>query len=188
MLDSTRGDETRFYRRLTIALCMVILAGAIVGIIVPAGSGWDFANFFDTGRRMAAGQVLDLYRPDSLIAGEQPQGKLGFYGAPISALLYMPLSLFSPAWALIAFKVQNTIAYFAALGLLYWHNRQFAGNSSTGAAVPDPSNTSHRSSRNEEPAEGLHAHRVDDRGRHHRHPRRHRDPGLPGLHDPFAGD
>ncbi len=119
----------RKYQWLTLICLSLILVGVVAGIIVPAGPGWDFANFYDTGRRVAVWQIVDLYNPESLIAGEQPQGRLGFYGAPISALLYAPLSLFSPPWAMVVFKIQNTLAYLAALALLYWHNRKFAESS-----------------------------------------------------------
>jgi len=123
---SQDSNACRKYIKLTFLCLLLLLAGTLVGIVVPAGPGWDFANFYDTGRRVAVWQISDLYHPDSLIAGEQPQGRLGFYGAPISALLYAPLSLFSPAWAMVVFKIQNTLAYFAALVLLYLHNRRFA--------------------------------------------------------------
>ncbi len=118
------------YRFLSIASLSFLLFGSIAGILVPAGSGWDFANFYDTGRRLAAGQVEDLYRPDSAIAGEKPRGSLAFYGTPLSAYLYVPLSFFSPENALIVFKIQNTLAYFAALIFLYLHYRKFAGEDS----------------------------------------------------------
>jgi len=127
------SDEgQRVYRRLTLLFAGLILVGAVAGIVIPAGPGWDFANFFDTGRRVAARQIADLYNPDSLIAGAQPQGKLGFYGTPVSALLYAPLGLLTPSWAMIVFKIQNTLAYFAALALLYRHNRKFVENSVAG--------------------------------------------------------
>lgn len=100
----------------------------IAGIAVPAGPGWDFANFYDTGRRVTAGQINDIYDPRSLIRGEKPQGELAFFGTPISAWLYAPLSWFSPGAALVVFKIQNTLAYVAALLLLYVHNLTFAGS------------------------------------------------------------
>lgn len=124
------GDAERFYRRLTFLLLAIIALEAMIGIIVPAGLGWDFANFYDTGRRAAAGQIADIYHPESLIAGAQPQGKLAFWGAPISAYFYAPLSLFSAEWALVIFKLQNVLALFAAWWLLYRNNRQFADASS----------------------------------------------------------
>ena len=120
------GDAERFYRRLTFLLLAVIALAAMAGLVVPAGLGWDFANFYDTGRRAAAGQIADIYHSGSLIAGAQPQGKLAFWGAPISAFFYAPLSLFSAEWALVVFKLQNVLALFAALWLLYWNNRRFA--------------------------------------------------------------
>lgn len=125
------GDKARLYHHLTILLLAMIAAATVAGIVVPAGIGWDFANFYDTGRRAAAWQIADLYNAESLIAGQQPQGKLAFWGAPISALFYAPLGWFSAESALMVFKIQNALALFAALWLLYRHCRQFVEQSKT---------------------------------------------------------
>lgn len=117
------------HRRIVVAIISLLLAGSTLGIAVPAGLGWDFANFYDTGRRVAGGQLEDLYNPNSLIAGQQPQGSMRFWGTPLSSWLYAPLSIFSPETALIVFKIQNTLAYFAALLLLFFHNRTFTSDS-----------------------------------------------------------
>lgn len=116
-------------RRLTIACLTLLLAGVVVGIVVPAGPGWDFANFYDTGARVAAGQLRDIYDPSTPIRGRSPQGTLAFWGMPLSALFYTPMAWLAPGPALVLFKIQNTLAYFAALLLLYVHTRQFAGAS-----------------------------------------------------------
>jgi hypothetical protein len=122
-----RLDLYRKYQRFTLLILFLILAGSGVGIVVPAGSGWDFGNFYDTGRRVIAGQIQDIYHAERLIGGEPPHGKMRFWGTPISAWLYAPLGYLSPTWALIVFKIQNTLAYFVALLLLYFHNRKFVG-------------------------------------------------------------
>ncbi len=96
----------------------LIGAGCLIGIAIPAGLGWDFANFYDAGRRVAAGQIPDLYSPLSLINGVPPQGRTGFFGAPISALFYLPLAPFSAETALILFKIQNVLAYAATFTIL----------------------------------------------------------------------
>src|SRR5262249_27943151 len=111
------------------ACLILLLAGAVIGIAVPAGPGWDFANFYDTGARVAAGQLRDIYDPSTPIRGASPQGTMAFWGAPLSAIFYTPLGWLAPGTALILFKVQNTLAYFAALVLLYVHTRRFAGDS-----------------------------------------------------------
>ncbi len=116
-------------RRLTIACLTLLLAGVVVGIVVPAGPGWDFANFYDTGARVAAGQLRDIYDPSTLIRGRSPQGAMAFWGTPLSALFYTPMAWLAPGTALVLFKIQNTLASFAALLLLYTHNRRFAGDS-----------------------------------------------------------
>ncbi len=117
------------YKWATALFLFVIVLGSIIGILTPAGLGWDFANFYDTGRRVAAGQQADIYHPDRLIQGETPQGDLAFWGTPLSAWLYAPLSGFSPPTALMLFKIQNTVAYFLSLGLLFQLNRQWVEHS-----------------------------------------------------------
>lgn len=106
-------------RRLLIAALVILGTLAAVGILVPAGARWDFANFYDTGRRAAAGEMGDIYRPDSPIAGAAPQGGMAFWGTPLSAWLYAPLALFSAPAALVLFKLAGTIAFAAGLLLLY---------------------------------------------------------------------
>jgi hypothetical protein len=112
-------------RRLTWIFIGLMLAGSAVGILVPAGLGWDFANFYDAGRRAAAGQIDDVYDAGSLIAGQPPQGQMRFWGTPISAFLYVPLGAFSPVPALVLFKTQNVLAYAGALLLLFVFYRRF---------------------------------------------------------------
>jgi hypothetical protein len=111
-------SDAQARRTARIALALLVL-GCAVGIAVPAGLGWDFANFYDTGRRVAAGQLTDIYDPGTPIAGGPPSTALGFYGAPISAFLYAPLALLPPHAALVAFKLADTAALWAALWLLY---------------------------------------------------------------------
>ena len=110
-----------------------------MGIIVPAGLGWDFANFYDAGRRILAGQVSDLYSPRTPIDGQSPLSIQGFWGAPLSAFLYVPFALVSPAVGLVLFKIQTAIFSLAALILLYRHCQQFtqetAANAGRYAAV-----------------------------------------------------
>jgi hypothetical protein len=119
------SDEAKIYRRWTWVFIGLIVAGCLVGIAVPAGLGWDFANFYDAGRRIAAGQVGDLYAPASSIAGQPPQGSTGFFGAPLSALFYVPLAAFSARTALVLFKIQNALAFAAIFILLLRFYRPF---------------------------------------------------------------
>src|SRR5687767_13195777 len=105
------SDKTDTYKHWTWLFMGLIGAGCLVGIAVPAGLGWDFANFYDAGRRIAAGQVVDLYSPASPIAGQPPQGSTGFFGAPLSAVLYLPLAPFPARTALVLFKIQNALAF-----------------------------------------------------------------------------
>ena len=116
-------------RRLTVVCLILLLVGTVIGIAVPAGPGWDFANFYDTGARVAAGQLRDIYDPSAPIRGASPQGTMAFWGAPLSAIFYTPMAWLAPGAALVLFKIQNTLAYFAALLLLYVHTRRFADES-----------------------------------------------------------
>jgi hypothetical protein len=120
------ATRTRDLRRARACVALMLLQAGI-GIAVPAGLGWDFANFYDAGRRLAAGQVADLYDPEGPIAGRAPQGRLAFWSAPISAALYVPMARLAPETALVAFKLENTLALFAALAVLYAFERRFAG-------------------------------------------------------------
>lgn len=113
-------------RRLTFLFVTLMAAGSIVGILVPAGLGWDFANFYDAGRRIAAGQITDLYAPASSIAGGAPQGTTGFFGTPLSAVFYVPMSGLSPEAALVWFKIQNVAAFAATFVLLFAFYRRLA--------------------------------------------------------------
>lgn len=113
------------YRWLTVTLVLLTLAGCLVGILVPAGIGWDFACFYDAGRKVLGGQIGDLYDPSALIGGQAPQGEMAFWGAPISSYFYAPLGWLSPHVALMVFKTESTLALLVALALLYGHARKF---------------------------------------------------------------
>lgn len=121
-------DSERRLRRVVRMCGGLLLLQSVIGIAVPAGLGWDFANFYDAGRRVAAGQVEDLFDARREIAGQPPQGHLDFLSTPISAALYAPLSAFSPETALVVFKIENTLALFAALSILLVFYGRFAGN------------------------------------------------------------
>jgi hypothetical protein len=115
-LSGPDAKSARFRAKALIGFAVVL---AMVGIMVPAGHGWDFANFYDTGHRAAAGQINDIYNPATPIDGVSPEGKMAFWSPPISAWFYAPLSLFPPAVALVLFKLVATVAFAVALLLLY---------------------------------------------------------------------
>lgn len=112
--------------RISVLLLVVLSAGMAAGILVNAGTGWDFANFYDAGHKVLAGQMQDLYNSEVLIGGKAPEGKLAYYGTPISALLFTTLAWMSPARALVVFKIENAIVTLLGLALLYRYNRRFA--------------------------------------------------------------
>ncbi|MFI5321311.1 MAG: glycosyltransferase 87 family protein [Myxococcota bacterium] len=117
-------------RSLARTATLLLAFACLLGIALPAGLGWDFANFYDTGRRVAAGQLADIFDASTPIAGVAPSTKLDFYGAPISAFLYAPLAALPPLAALVAFKLAGTAALWAALWLLYREGRaRLAGDS-----------------------------------------------------------
>lgn len=115
-------------RILTSAVVFLIVVGCIVGVAVPAGLGWDFANFYDAGHRVVAGQITDIYHQERLIEGRPTQGHMRFWGAPFSSALFAPLALMRPEVALVAFKLENILALGVALALLYRHCRRFIGS------------------------------------------------------------
>ena len=112
---------------------LVALATEIAfGVTNGRGVTWDFANYYDVGHKVSAGEVENLYNKFALIEGKPPQGNMGFKGTPLSATFYIPLASFSPRVALVLFKVQNTLATLAALFLLFWQLKRF-GEASFGS-------------------------------------------------------
>lgn len=120
-IDPARKQQ--LYFRILLAAALFL---AVAAILVPAGHGWDFANFYDTGRRALSGQLADIYDPNSLISGQVPQGRMAFWGAPISAWFYAPLGLLPPGIALVVLKLVGTMAYAAGLVLLFKEFRSAA--------------------------------------------------------------
>jgi hypothetical protein len=119
-------------RRL-IGTCLVLMAaGSALGIALPAGLGWDFANFYDTGRRVMAGEYQNLYNEFAPIDGRAPQGNMRFYGVPLSAFFYVPLAWFGPETASRWFKFQSFLALAIGLWFLYVHLRQFVTDTDEG--------------------------------------------------------
>jgi hypothetical protein len=113
-----------------IVLGLVLIGlGCLGGIIVPAGPGWDFANYYDAGHKALVGQIPDLYDKYALIEGRPPQGAMAFLGAPITSYLFVPLALVSPALALVLFKIENTLCLWLSLALIWRHVHAAAGPS-----------------------------------------------------------
>jgi hypothetical protein len=124
----------RRHRSVTMAALALIAIGCAIGVAVPAGAGWDFANFYDAGHRFATGQVADLYHQERPIAGQPPQGRMRFWSAPLSAALFAPMALLRPDVALIAFKLENVAVLSVALALLFWYARRFVADDPVEAA------------------------------------------------------
>lgn len=115
------GSIAEFFtaRRVATLAIGLTLLGCVIGILVPAGLGWDFANFYDAGRRIVAGEAGNLYLPESSIGGLPPQGTLGFFGTPLSAVFYAPMGMLSPEAALMLFKLSNVLAILGTCVLLF---------------------------------------------------------------------
>ena len=112
--------------RMSLCLLLILSLEIALGIAVPAGSGWDFANFYDAGHKVVAGQLAELYDATARIEGKAPQGEMPYYGAPLTAMLFAPLAWMRPAVAMVVFKIQNTAALVLALWLLYRWNQPLA--------------------------------------------------------------
>jgi hypothetical protein len=125
-------DRSGGYRALLRVSLALMAAGSVAAIVVPAGAGWDFANFYDAGRRVAAGEMHRIYEPVGDIAGAPSQGVMRFWGTPISALLYVPLAWFAPGTALVLFKIENVLALAATFAVLFVFHRRFVP-----ASAPD---------------------------------------------------
>ncbi len=116
------------YRTLTHTVLALLVCVNLVALFLEMGIEWDFANFYDAGRKVAAGEAINLYDPHTDIAGEPSLGKMTFSSTPLSAVFYTPLSVFSPSVSMFAFKLQNVLAYLAALWLLLVHCRRYVAS------------------------------------------------------------
>lgn len=123
----TAGVAPAWLKALTYGLAALIALVCVAAIAIPAGLGWDFANYYDAGRKVLAGQIGDLYDWTVWIGGAPPQGSMKFLGAPISSILYAPLGWFTPGAALVVFKVQTTLAIWLSLWLIHRHVAPAAG-------------------------------------------------------------
>ncbi len=122
------GSGSRVYQTATLFVLALICLVCITGIIIPAGLGWDFANYYDAGHKAAVGETGTLYEKLALIEGEPPQGAMLFLGVPISSYLYTPLAFMPPETALVVFKVQATLCTWLALLLVYRATRPVAAS------------------------------------------------------------
>ncbi len=106
---------------------------AIIAVLVVVGTGYrswfalhvDFANFYDAGHKVRAGELNGLYQEGVLIEGKPPQASMYFNSTPLSAFLYVPLSLMRPEIAVIVFRAVCTALMFFGLLLLYREYRRF---------------------------------------------------------------
>jgi hypothetical protein len=104
------------YRTVARALVAGMVLLAIAVSLQPWGLRWDFAQVYDTGHRVRAGEFENLYESTTPIEGQPPLGVMRFWSTPLAGLLYAPLSALPPTVAMRVFKLQNVVAY--ALGLV----------------------------------------------------------------------
>ena len=114
-------DRRRIVLQVLLAAEIVVLVAACVLVVVRPSVGlhWDFANYYDAGRKVLYGQIGDLYNEFALIGGRQPQGRMAFASTPITAYLHAPMALLPPTYALAAFKFSGLAATAAALWLIW---------------------------------------------------------------------
>ncbi len=110
------------------ALVTALLIVFAAATLSDVGVKLDFANYYDAGAKMLYGESANLFDQFALVNGHPPQGNMEFLAIPISAYLYTPLAMLSPRDAMLAFKIQNTLAFLAGLWLLFVHCRRFAGD------------------------------------------------------------
>jgi hypothetical protein len=90
------------------------------GVLNTRNLKFDFANFYDAGRRAAAGEFATLYDAKAPIAGQEPFGGMSFYSAPLTSFLFVPMAGLPPFTATFLFKLAGAVAQLAGLWLL-WH-------------------------------------------------------------------
>jgi hypothetical protein len=109
-----------------LGLALIVL-GCLAGIATQKGDTWDFANFYDAGHKALIGQTVDLYDEHVMIGGAPAQGEMGFLCTPITSYLYAPLAMLQPLTAMMVFKIENTMALWLSLFLIWRQTRPAAG-------------------------------------------------------------
>ncbi|MFQ5621761.1 MAG: glycosyltransferase family 87 protein [Paracoccaceae bacterium] len=122
----------RWIGYLSIGLVLLFCGAAF--FLLNRGMYWDFANYYDAGQKVLAGQFNDLYDPFAKIDGQPPLSNMSFLSAPLTSVLYAPLALLEPASALVAFKVQSAVCYLVGLSILYFHLRRFVSGAPSSMA------------------------------------------------------
>ena len=111
-------------KRLIFWLLVALLAIRVTGhVSSPAGLNWDFTGFYNTGARVFQGEIQNIYKQESPIAGKPREltKPFEYVGFPLSAYLFAPLGLFSTRVGLLVFKVVCAACYGLGLFLLYRH-------------------------------------------------------------------
>ena len=106
-----------------------------MGLVNGQGATWDFANFYDAGHKVVAGETANLYDATVPIDGKPPQADMPFFGTPLSALVYAPLAWWTPPTALVLFKAAGTVAMVAGIALLFQLYRRRSGGEPGSASV-----------------------------------------------------
>ncbi|MGR3762385.1 hypothetical protein ACUXV3_19965 (plasmid) [Roseobacteraceae bacterium NS-SX3] len=120
-MGSRDGTALANYRRIALAAVLLLAAGGVAGIAIERGLGLAFSAYYDTGQRVLAGQIADLYQSKALIAGAPPLGHTTYPGMPLASYALAPLAWLDPHSALAVFKALNTLALWGGLLLLYRH-------------------------------------------------------------------
>ncbi len=106
----------------------LILLGCLAGLFVERGMELDFANYYDAGHKARVGQFDDLFDPFAQIEEAAPLSHMSFTSAPLTSLLYVPMSMFPPSVALIMFKLQSALFIGLGLAMLYQYLRRFVAD------------------------------------------------------------
>jgi hypothetical protein len=101
----------------------------------PFGLRWDFANFYDTGRRVLTGHGSEIYDATGTIADRAPLGVMRFWGVPLAGAMYVPMATMPARLAMAALKLQNALAIILGLVVLV---RAFGGGRSRDRPVSQP--------------------------------------------------
>lgn len=110
-------------------LITVVSARALMKVTSSAGVSWDFVNFYNAGRRIAAGQLNELYAAPLSVGGEPVAGTglLQYVGFPISAVVFAPLGALPVRWALLTLKTACAACFALGLTIIYKHCRDHVG-------------------------------------------------------------
>ena len=98
----------------------ILAVSFIYAIGFTDGALWDFSGFYDAARRVASGEIGNIYDVTTEIGGRRPLSIMPYRGTPIGAVVLSPLASLELRNAMLVMKAGNAVAILLAVASLVW--------------------------------------------------------------------